>query len=131
MSDFVLPITTLYASINIFIMIAMLFLVVHHRIANEIPLGSNGIEALERAIRSHGNLTENLPSALILLALLELNGLPGWQLHLLAGAFTVARLSHIHGMLTATLTTRSMGALSSVILMTTMVGLLLTRMIAG
>lgn len=129
MADFVLPITTLYASINIFIMIIMMFLVVHHRISNQIALGAGGIEALERAIRTHGNLAENVPAAMILLALLELNAVPAWQLHLLAGAFTVARLSHIHGMLTATLNTRSMGALFSVILMTAMIGVLLVRLL--
>lgn len=127
MSTFVLPITALYASINIFIMIVLMFLVVHHRISNQISIGGGGIEALERAIRSHGNLAENVPAVLILLALLELNGLPVWQLHLLAGAFTVARLAHIHGMMNGHIATRSMGALFTAILMTAMIGLLLVR----
>lgn len=131
MSEFVLPATALYAAINILIMVVLMFLVVHHRIANQVPLGANGIEALERAIRSHGNLAENVPSALILLALLELNGLPVWQMHVLGGAFTVARLAHIHGMLTATLASRSMGALFTAILLATMVGVLLIRVFAG
>jgi len=131
MPAFVLPITALYASFNILILIGLAFLVVHHRISNQVTIGGGGVEPLERAIRAHGNLAEFAPSALILLALLELNGLPGWQLHALGGAFTAARLSHIHGMLTATLRTRSMGALFSVILMTSMIGMLLVRAVGG
>ncbi|HEY9163050.1 MAG TPA: MAPEG family protein, partial [Magnetovibrio sp.] len=103
----------------------------HHRIANQVVLGGGGIEPLERAIRSHGNLAEFAPSALILLGLLELNGLPAWQLWALGGAFTAARISHVHGMLTRTLATRSIGALFSIIIMTSMVGRLATLALWG
>ena len=131
MHAFVLPVTTLYASVNILMLVVLAFLVVHHRIANQVALGHGGIEALERAIRTHGNLAEYVPSALILLALLELNGLPGWQMHVLGGLFTLARLSHVHGMLTATPLSRSMGALFSVIAMVSMIGRLLTLAVLG
>lgn len=126
MSDFVLPITAVYASLNIMLLIVLAFSVVHHRISNQVALGSGNVEALERAIRTHGNLAEFAPSALILLALLELNGLPVWQLVALGTLFTLARVSHVHGMLTATLMTRSMGALFSIVIMVTMIGRLLT-----
>jgi hypothetical protein len=122
MHPFVLPITAAYTAINVILLIGLALLVVHHRTANQVALGSGGVEALERAIRTHGNLAEFAPSALILLALLELNSLPGWQLLVLGGLFTVSRLSHIHGMLTATLLTRAMGALLSVIIMLSMIG---------
>ena len=131
MTTFVLPVTTIFASINIALLLGLAFFVVHHRIANQVALGSGGVEALERAIRTHGNIAEYVPSALILLALLELNGLPLWQLLFLGGGFTLARLSHVHGMLSATLLTRSMGALFSVITMVSMVGRLLTLLLAG
>lgn len=129
MSPFVLPITTIYAAVNIFILIVLAFLVVHHRISNQISLGGGGIGPLERAIRAHGNLAEYAPSALILLVIMEFNGFPAWQLHFLGGAFTLARMSHLHGILTATHLTRSMGVLFSVILMTSMIGLLMIRLI--
>jgi len=131
MSDFVLPITAVYASLNVMLLIMLAFFVVHHRISNQVALGGGNIEALERAIRAHGNLAEFAPSALILLALLELNGLPAWQLVTLGALFTLARLSHVHGMLTATLMTRSMGALFSIVIMVTMVGRLLTLAVMG
>jgi len=129
MSPFVLPLTSIYAAANISVLIGLAFLVVHHRIANQISLGGGGIEALERAIRAHGNLAEYVPSALILMMILELTGAQAWQLHILGGAFTLARLSHLHGILTATQLTRSMGALFSVILMTSMIGVLLLRLV--
>jgi len=125
MNTFVLPVTALYAGVNIMLLVSLAFLVVHHRIANQVALGHNGIEALERAIRTHGNLTEYVPSGLILLALLELNSLPGFQLYVLGGLFTFARASHIHGMLTATQLTRTIGAMFTVITMMAMAGQLL------
>ena len=126
MSTFILPITAVVACANIALLLGLAFLVVHHRISNQVALGSGGFEGLERAIRVHGNIAEYLPSALILLALLEVNGLPGWQMITLGSLFTLARLSHVHGMLTATQLTRSMGALFTVIVMVSMIGRLLT-----
>lgn len=126
MSTFILPVTTLFVCANTLLLVGLAMLVVHHRIANQVALGGAGIEALERAIRTHANLIEYAPLALILLGLLEVNGLPGWQLLVLGGVFTVARLSHAHGMLTATLPTRSAGALFTIIIMVSMVGRLLT-----
>lgn len=131
MPTFVLPVTAIFAALNVALLIGLSLLVVHHRISNQISLGGGGVEALERAIRVHGNLTEYAPSALILLALLELNGLPVWQLSLLGGLFTIARALHVHGMLTATLATRSFGALFSVIVMLSMIGLLGTKAFLG
>lgn len=126
MSTFILPVTTLFVSVNALLLIGLSLLVVHHRIANQVALGSGGVDALERAVRTHANLIEYAPLALILLALLEVNSLPGWQLLVLGGLFTVARVSHIHGMLSATLATRSTGALVSIIAIIAMIGRLLT-----
>lgn len=131
MSTFVLPVTTLFVCAHALLMIGLALLVVHHRIKNQISLGGGGIEALERAIRTHGNLTEYAPVALILLALLELNGLSAWKLFALGGLFTGARLSHIHGMLSAAVQTRTYGALFSVIAIIAMIGMLLMLAVLG
>lgn len=120
MSTFVLPITTLFVSANALLLISLALLVVHHRIQNKVELGGGGVEALERAIRAHGNLSEYAPLALILLAMLEFNGLPAWKLLTLGGLFTVARFSHVHGMLRAAAPTRTFGALFTVISMIAM-----------
>jgi hypothetical protein len=126
-----LPVTTLFVSANALLLIGLALLVVHHRIANQVELGAGGVERLERAIRAHGNLAEYAPLALILLAFLEFNGLPAWQLLALGGLFTVARLSHVHGMLAAAALSRTFGALFTVVTMLAMIGLLLLKVSFG
>ena len=51
-------------------------------------------ELLQRAIRAQGNLTEYLPTMLILLFLLETLGTESQKLHALAGTFLVGRIMH-------------------------------------
>ena len=53
---------------------------------------------LATAIRRHGNFTEAVPIALILLAALELNGASRGLLHGLGAALVVARLAHPLGL---------------------------------
>ena len=55
---------------------------------------SDGDEALERAIRGHGNLTENAPIFLILLLVAEHAQSPTWLLHASAICFCLGRLMH-------------------------------------
>ena len=51
-------------------------------------------EALQRAIRGHGNLVEYAPLFLILMLVLELSGAPQTQLYFSGIVFTVGRLMH-------------------------------------
>jgi len=118
-----LTISPIYAALNIMLAVGLAYLVVHHRIQNQVGVGDGGHAELGRAIRAHGNLSENAPFALLLLAMVEWNGLPGWQLHALGGAFTVARLAHAYGILTTTLTPRSMGAVLTTIVLAVLSGL--------
>lgn len=131
MSSFVLPVTTLFVAINALLLIGLALLVVHQRIQNKVALGGGGVEPLERAIRAHGNLAEYAPLALILLALMELNGLPAWKLLALGGLLTVARFSHVHGMLRAASPTRGFGALFTIISMIAMIIQLLVIVALG
>lgn len=59
-----------------------------------IAQGRGDDELLQRAIRAQGNLTEYLPTMLILLYFLETSGLSTGLLHALAGAFLVGRVMH-------------------------------------
>lgn len=122
-----LSITPIYAAVNILLVVGLTYLVVHHRIGKRISVGDGGHDDLTRAIRAHGNLAENAPLALLLFALLEWNGLPHWQLHLLGAAFTLSRLSHAYGLLNAQLGPRSLGALSTTTLLMAMSGLALLQ----
>jgi len=124
-----LTITPIYAALNIMLAVGLTYLVVHHRIENQVGAGDGGHTELGRAIRAHGNLSENAPYALLLLALVEWNGLPSWQLHALGGAFTVARLAHVYGILSATLAPRSIGALLTTIVLTVLSGLAVIQVV--
>jgi len=124
-----LTITSLYLALNALLAVGLTLLVVHHRIEHQVGAGDGGHVDLGRAIRAHGNLTENAPLALLLMAVLEINGLPAWQLHLLGAGFTLARFAHVYGILTATLTPRSMGALATAIVLMSMSGLALVQVL--
>ncbi|OUV60114.1 MAG: glutathione S-transferase [Cellvibrionales bacterium TMED122] len=59
-----------------------------------IAQGRGDDELLQRAIRAQGNLTEYLPTMLILLYFLETSGLSTGLLHALAGTFLIGRVMH-------------------------------------
>jgi hypothetical protein len=61
-------------------------------------LGDGGHPGLIRRIRIHGNLAENAPLFLILLALVETSGQWTEFVPILAALFLVARLSHAVGL---------------------------------
>ena len=54
-------------------------------------------ELLRRKTRAHGNFIEYVPTALILLGLMEASGAPGMLLWWLGGSFLGARILHIIG----------------------------------
>lgn len=59
--------------------------------------GDGGNPELAAIIRRHGNLTEYLPLALILLGLAEVSGLPATWMHILGILLLVSRLVHPFG----------------------------------
>ena len=61
-------------------------------------LGDGGHDALNRRIRMHGNLAENAPLFLILLALVEMTGEHGRFVWFLGPVFVVLRLVHAVGL---------------------------------
>lgn len=125
-----LTITPVYAAIHILLAVALMYLVVHHRLGKRVSVGDGGHDDLVRAIRAHGNLAENAPFVLLLMALVEWNGLPTWQLHVIGGVFTLARLSHAYGLINATLAPRSLGALTTSIVMMVLAGVALIQAMA-
>jgi len=63
-----------------------------------ISVYDGGNKDLGLAIRQHGNFTEHVPMVLILLALVEMNGVPGWAMHAMGAALVVARVVHFNGL---------------------------------
>jgi hypothetical protein len=60
-------------------------------------LHGDNMELAEK-IRRHANFTENVPLALILLAILELNGSSAWLLHGLGVVLVASRVAHPLGL---------------------------------
>jgi uncharacterized membrane protein YecN with MAPEG domain len=68
------------------------------RRGHRVVFGDGDNIKLRSAIRAHGNFTEYVPIIVLLVALLEISGLPAMRVHLLMGGLLVARLLHPLGM---------------------------------
>jgi len=90
--------TLLFASLHVLLMLALLVPVSLHRRREHIGLGDGCDAVLLRKIRVHANFVEHVPLALLLMALLELGGLPRPWLWVLGVALLVARLLHAVGL---------------------------------
>lgn len=94
----VLPVSLLFASLNGLIFLVLSYLVVRGRFTEKVSIGAGGKERLEVAIRVHGNFAEYVPFAILLLAVLELNGVSETILYILGGVLTLGRLVHAYGL---------------------------------
>lgn len=87
-------ITLFYAAIIAIWLVALSARVIVYRRGNRVEIGSDQSRTLDFRIRAQGNLTEYAPFALLLLALIELHGLPGWGVHILGLLLLAGRLLH-------------------------------------
>lgn len=92
------PITALYAGLLTLVVIALGFSVGLMRLRTGISILHGDNMDLATRIRRHGNFTEAVPLALILLAALELNGASPGLLHGLGIALVLARVAHPLGL---------------------------------
>ncbi|MFM2400093.1 MAG: hypothetical protein RL341_2250 [Pseudomonadota bacterium] len=93
-------ITLLFAACAALFQVALTALVIAHRAQKDIPFLDGGDTALLRRMRAHGNFTETMPIALLLLGLLELHGLGSPWLWTFGAALMLGRLVHAYGLLT-------------------------------
>jgi len=92
-----LLVTSIIAAVLTIIFVRLSFAVIGLRRKNKIGLGSGGHEELERAIRAQGNFAEYVPFGLILIACLELNGVPWWLVVIPGITLIIGRLIHAVG----------------------------------
>ena len=102
MSDLTLPVTSLTAIFAALLILLLTVQVVRLRRKGGVVLGDNGDRVLAKAIRGHANATEQLPIALILMALAELQGASTALLWPAAASLGLGRIMHatyfgIHG----------------------------------
>lgn len=91
------PVTALYAGL-----LAILHVILGGRIPPlrykaKAGIGDGGDPKLARAVRVHGNFVENVPIALVIMALAEANGLGPWT-HLLGAPLLIGRVAHALGL---------------------------------
>ena len=98
MSALSVPITGLYAGIQALIAFGLTLPIGPLRLKHNVSILDGGHPDLALAIRRHANWTEFVPFALLLIALLELNGASATTLHALGGGLVVARIAHPFGL---------------------------------
>ena len=94
-------ITAIYLAILALLYAALAIQVARLRQSNRASFGDNGSQELRSAIRVHANFVEYVPIITLMVAMLEMSGLPAMRVHLLMGALLVSRLLHPLGMYAA------------------------------
>ena len=92
------PITALYAGVLALLLVVLALRVVRLRWKFRVGLGDGGEKAMIRAIRIHGNATEHVPIALLLLLVAELNHAGPTFLHACGAVLVAARVLHALGL---------------------------------
>jgi len=94
-----LVITPIYGSLLVGLILFLAYRVTMFRRSEGVPLGDDtGSKAMKSAVRAHANAIENIPAALLLLLMLELNHLTPWLLHVSGITLLVARILHAWGL---------------------------------
>lgn len=92
-----LSITPVYAAVLALLFVLLSMRVIGLRRSARISLGDGGDQELQRRSRVHANFAEYVPLALVLMALAEVQGQPGWTIHLIGALLTIGRAAHAYG----------------------------------
>ncbi|HEX7046754.1 MAG TPA: MAPEG family protein [Gammaproteobacteria bacterium] len=92
------PVTALYAGLLALLLIALAARIPLLRQKHRVGIGSGKQPDLALAMRVHGNATEYVPIALLLLLLAELNGFPAWSVHAAGSGLFLGRILHAFGL---------------------------------
>lgn len=109
-----ITITALTAGLCTALYVALTARTIALRRVAKIGLGTGGDPEMERRIRIHGNFAEYVPLALVLMAILELNGANRWLLIALGAALFAGRVLHAWGLSRSS--TYSIGRTTGVVL---------------
>jgi uncharacterized protein len=93
-----LRISALYIALIIILSIVLTARVIRQRRSKLIGMGDGGDKETARAIRVHGNYTEQAPYTLAALILLPLLGTSVYVIHAVGALFIVGRLAHAYGL---------------------------------
>lgn len=94
------PLTLLFTGLCALMQCALTVMVVVRRLQARVSFLDGGDKLLLRRIRAHGNFTETVPMALLLMALLEISGLSSIGLIIFGIALLLGRVLHASSLLT-------------------------------
>lgn len=89
-----LSIAPLYAGLLALFFIHLSSRVIKVRRDDRVSLGDGGSSDMAYRIRAQANFTEYAPLGIILLAMIELQGLPFWAVHILGLMLLIGRVTH-------------------------------------
>jgi uncharacterized membrane protein YecN with MAPEG domain len=92
------PMIALYAALNALIMLVLAMLVVRARVKTRTEIGEGTDAAMLGALRAHGNNTEYVPVALILMVILLPLHANAIVIHAIGGSLTLGRILHAIGL---------------------------------
>ncbi|UUV05121.1 MAPEG family protein [Ruegeria sp. YS9] len=92
-----LAITPIYAALIAIHYVALSVKVILQRRSDKISVGDGGSKLMIKAIRTHSNCAEYAPIALLLIAMVELQGAGGLLVHILGLMLLAGRLLHAYG----------------------------------
>lgn len=91
-------VTLLFASLHALLLMVLVVPIVLHRRRARIGIGDGGDALLARRMRVQANFVEYVPMGLVLLALLELAGLPAAWIWALGSTLLAGRVLHAVGL---------------------------------
>ena len=94
-------ITATYLAVLALLYVVLTIQVMRLRQSNRAAFGDSGSSQLRSAIRAHAHFAEYVPITVLMIAMLEMSGLPPMRVHLLMAALLLARLLHPLGMYAA------------------------------
>ena len=93
-----LEITSLYAAVATILFLVLTYRTIIMRANKKISILHNGDMDLALRMRQHGNFIENVPLALILMGIVEIQGAGNVWLHTIGILLIVARIMHPIGL---------------------------------
>jgi uncharacterized membrane protein YecN with MAPEG domain len=93
------PVTSVFAAISAFILVALSLNTIRTRQSQRVLIGDGDNEIMQRAIRAQANFVEYVPLALLMMAMLEADDTSGWLLFSLGIILLAGRISHAYSLL--------------------------------
>ncbi|MEM6595353.1 MAG: MAPEG family protein [Pseudomonadota bacterium] len=97
-----LSVAPIYIGLLTLLFLFLSIRVIRARRSEKVSIGTGGSTMVERAMRVQANCMEYSLFFIVLLLTAELQGTPGWLLHLLGLGFVAARVAHAYGLSTET-----------------------------